>query len=108
MNNRHTPEPALAHSGAAAHREKSPSTFTATGPVAPALPAEAPLTSCSAGVETNHQRFMNACYGQPVDHAPLWMMRQAGRCLPEYRLLKEKHTFLELVRTPELAAEVTL
>lgn len=35
-------------------------------------------------------------------------MRQAGRCLPEYRALKEKHTFLELVQTPELAAEVTL
>ncbi len=38
----------------------------------------------------------------------MWMMRQAGRCLPEYRALKEKHSFLELVRTPELATEVTL
>ena len=35
-------------------------------------------------------------------------MRQAGRCLPEYRALKEKYTFLELVQTPELATEVTL
>ena len=35
-------------------------------------------------------------------------MRQAGRSLPEYRMLKEKHSFLELARTPELAAEVTL
>jgi uroporphyrinogen decarboxylase len=43
-----------------------------------------------------------------VDYAPIWLMRQAGRALPEYRKLKERHSFLELVRTPELATEVTL
>jgi uroporphyrinogen decarboxylase len=43
-----------------------------------------------------------------MDYAPVWLMRQAGRALPEYRALKEKHSFLELVQTPELAAEVTL
>jgi uroporphyrinogen decarboxylase len=57
----------------------------------------------------NHrQRFLNACACQPVDRPPVWLMRQAGRALPEYRVLKEKHSFLELVRTPALAAEVTL
>ena len=53
-------------------------------------------------------RFLAACRCSPVDRAPVWLMRQAGRALPEYRALKEKHTFVELARTPELAAEVTL
>ena len=57
---------------------------------------------------TNRQRFLCACHCQPLEHPPVWMMRQAGRVLPEYRALKEKHSFLELVQTPELAAEVTL
>ena len=57
---------------------------------------------------SNRERFLAACRCLPVDRPPVWLMRQAGRALPEYRALKEKHTFLELVRTPELAAEVTL
>lgn len=54
------------------------------------------------------ERFLAACRCQPVDRPPVWLMRQAGRCLPEYRRLKEHHSFLELIHTPELAAEVTL
>jgi uroporphyrinogen decarboxylase len=57
---------------------------------------------------TNRQRFIDACHCRPVDRPPAWLMRQAGRALPEYRALKEKHTFLELVQTPAMAAEVTL
>src|SRR5437899_1414531 len=57
---------------------------------------------------TNRERFLEACHCRPVDHAPVWLMRQAGRALPEYRALKEKYSFLKLVQTPELAAEVTL
>jgi uroporphyrinogen decarboxylase len=53
-------------------------------------------------------RFCAAARCEPVDRPPVWLMRQAGRCLPEYRALKEEHSFLELVRTPDLAAEATL
>jgi uroporphyrinogen decarboxylase len=56
----------------------------------------------------NRQRFLDAANGKAVDRPPVWLMRQAGRALPEYRKLKAKHDFLKLVRTPELAAEVTL
>ena len=53
-------------------------------------------------------RFLKAIRGEPVDCTPVWFMRQAGRYMKVYRDLKEKHTFLELCKTPELACEVTL
>jgi uroporphyrinogen decarboxylase len=65
-------------------------------------------TKSTAPLLTNRQRFLAAARCQPVDRPPVWLMRQAGRALPEYRKLKEKYTFLQLVQTPELAAEVTL
>ena len=52
--------------------------------------------------------FLRACRGLPVERTPVWLLRQAGRYMPEYRALRERHSLLELVRTPELAAQVTL
>ncbi|MBC8096767.1 MAG: uroporphyrinogen decarboxylase, partial [Akkermansiaceae bacterium] len=57
---------------------------------------------------TSRQRFQKASRCEAVDHPPLWLMRQAGRALPEYRKLKETYTFVQLVQNPELAVEVTL
>lgn len=55
-----------------------------------------------------NDRFLKACRREPVDTTPIWIMRQAGRYLPQYRAIRGKTTFLELCKTPELAAEVTI
>ena len=55
-----------------------------------------------------NDRFLRACRREPVDVTPVWFMRQAGRYMPEYRAIREKHSLLEICYQPELAAEVTL
>ncbi len=52
--------------------------------------------------------FLKACRGEKTDYTPVWIMRQAGRYLPQYRKIREKVDFLTLCKTPELAAEVTI
>src|SRR5437016_13396768 len=55
-----------------------------------------------------NNRVLKACLREPVDCTPVWFMRQAGRYMAEYRSLRAKHSMLELCKTPELAAQVTL
>lgn len=55
-----------------------------------------------------NDRFLKACRKEAVDTTPVWMMRQAGRFLPEYRALRAQHGFLEVCKTPELAVRATL
>jgi len=52
--------------------------------------------------------FLRACRGLPTEHTPIWLMRQAGRYMAEYRAIRAKYTMLEVIGTPELATEVTL
>jgi uroporphyrinogen decarboxylase len=52
--------------------------------------------------------LVRALRREPVERTPVWFMRQAGRSLPEYRELRERHSFFEIANTPELCAEVTL
>ncbi len=53
-------------------------------------------------------RFVRACRRQPVDVTPIWLMRQAGRYMPEYRKVRKEHSIVEICKTPELAADVTI
>jgi uroporphyrinogen decarboxylase len=52
--------------------------------------------------------FLMACHRQPTEYTPIWLMRQAGRYMKEYRTLRKKYSFLEMCKNPEIAARVTL
>src|SRR4030066_2267195 len=52
--------------------------------------------------------FLMACRRQPTEYTPIWLMRQAGRYMKEYRTLRKKFSFLEMCKNPEVAARVTL
>lgn len=55
-----------------------------------------------------HPLLIDSLHGRPIERPPVWLMRQAGRYLPEYRELKSKYSFLELCQTPKLAAKITM
>ena len=59
-------------------------------------------------VEQNIPIFLRTCKREPTEYTPVWLMRQAGRFLKEYRSLRRQHSFLTLCKTPELATQVTL
>lgn len=58
--------------------------------------------------ESGTSRFVRACLRQPVDRTPVWFLRQAGRYMPEYMAVRKHHSLLDICRTPEIAAEVTI
>ncbi len=86
------------------------------------IPSVAETTSPSASVSSSTlvsratgassagagSRFVRACLRQPVDRTPVWFLRQAGRYMPEYMAVRKHHTLLEICKSPEIAAEVTI
>src|SRR5437660_1857553 len=59
-------------------------------------------------ISAPNSAFVRACKSQPVDHTPVWFMRQAGRYMPEYRAVRKQHSLLEICKKPALAADVTI
>jgi uroporphyrinogen decarboxylase len=58
--------------------------------------------------ENKREIFLRACRCQPTERVPVWIMRQAGRYLPDYQAVRAKHAFLEICKTPQVAAEVSI
>src|SRR5499425_928636 len=68
----------------------------------------APESACTLPAMAAPSAFLDACRRRPTAFTPIWLMRQAGRYMPEYRAMRERWGFLELCKNPQAAAEVTL
>ena len=66
------------------------------------------MTDLTSPSPSNGSRFVRACLRHPVDRTPVWFLRQAGRYMPEYMAGRKHHSLLEICRTPDIAAEVTI
>jgi len=66
------------------------------------------MTTIQPAAQEPTAPFLRACRGLPTTYTPVWLMRQAGRYMAEYRAIRAQHTMLEVIQTPELAAQVTL
>src|ERR1051326_2451631 len=62
----------------------------------------------NSSLVTPKTRFLDACHRRQTDATPIWFMRQAGRCLAEYRELRKRYDILTMAKTPELCAQVTI
>ena len=94
---------ALAEQGPAILRKKRRPPTVSVAASATATPAAGPLAG-----PWDEGPFLKACRRQPTETTPIWLMRQAGRYLPEYREIRAKTTFLELCKSPALCAEVMI
>jgi uroporphyrinogen decarboxylase len=91
---------AAAHAGELLKRKRSDRTHNSADHAKPNLAEDAPLPAW------HDSPFMRACRREPVPHTPIWLMRQAGRYMAEYRAVREKLSFLELCKNPQLCSEV--
>src|ERR1700687_748704 len=103
------PSSSIAHPGSYKHRQKAPDEPVSAGTAEICYPYffRRNMTEASASINQK-DLFLRACRGQTTPRLPVWMMRQAGRYLPEYRELRAKHTFLEVCKRPDLAVEVSM
>jgi uroporphyrinogen decarboxylase len=69
-------------------------------------PIRNPQSEIRNSSSIHNSPFLRACRREPTDYTPIWLMRQAGRYMPEYRRIRERHSFLELCRNPQLCSEI--
>jgi uroporphyrinogen decarboxylase len=82
--------------------------LTAQISTAGATPRPGMMPAGAHSASQRNETFLKACRGEPVDYTPIWMMRQAGPYMPQFQQIRAKVDFLTSVRTPEIAAEITL